>query len=82
MAPTIKAQSLDPSQAFDGPPQIPTIVFNNDTLCISNDLTTFITASTITQSILNDPNKVLRNANTGKNIIKTDVIAFRPYPAP
>lgn len=35
---------------------------------ISQDLTSFIAAGTITQALLDDPNTVLRNASAGLNI--------------
>jgi hypothetical protein len=47
---------------------------------IPQDLSKFITAGTITQDILNDPNNVLRNAIKGQNIIQTIVFTVSTNP--
>lgn len=51
-----------------------------NTLRLPQDLTAFIKAGTITQAILDDPNTVLRNANTGKTINKTTTIQVSTNP--
>jgi hypothetical protein len=47
---------------------------------IPQDLSPFITAGTITQAILNDPNTVLRNHLTGQTIISTTEISISTSP--
>lgn len=54
---------------------------NTDTPRLPQDLTKFITAGTITQAILTDPNTVLRNANVGKTITKTIFFTVSTTPA-
>lgn len=50
---------------------------------IPQDLTAFISQGTITQSILNDPNNVLREANHGLTVLETTRIAISTAaPAP
>jgi hypothetical protein len=48
---------------------------------IPQDLTPFISAGTITQAILDDPNTVLRNHITGQKITATTVISISTNPA-
>jgi hypothetical protein len=52
----------------------------NGTPRIPQDLTPFITAGTITQAILDDPNTVLRNAIAGLHITETTVIQISTSP--
>jgi hypothetical protein len=52
-----------------------------DTARIPQDLTPFISAGTITQEILDDPNTVLRNATGGFNILKTTTISVASNPS-
>jgi hypothetical protein len=56
---------------------------NDDTPRLPQDLSKFIAAGTITQDVLTDPNTKLREANEGKNIIKTEVFTVNaPATAP
>jgi hypothetical protein len=48
---------------------------------IPQDLTSFIAAGTITQAILDDPNKLLRDALAGLHITKTTVISISTAPS-
>jgi len=63
------------------------IRFNSQTANLKNtprlpqDLTSFIAAGTITQTILDDPNEVLRRHIAHQNITKTIVIAISTNPA-
>ncbi len=50
------------------------------TLRIPQNLASFITAGTITQAILDDPNTVLRNAIAGQNIVSTITIEVASAP--
>lgn len=47
---------------------------------IPQDLSPFITAGTITQAILNDPNTVLRNHLSGQHVISTTEISISTSP--
>lgn len=47
---------------------------------LPQDLSKFISAGTITQAILNDPNTVLRNANQGKTITNTTFFTVSTSP--
>ena len=51
-----------------------------NTLRLPQDLTKFINAGTINQTILDDPNTVLSNANIGKSINKTSTIHISTNP--
>lgn len=51
-----------------------------DTRRIPQDLTPFISAGTITQAILNDPNTVLRNSISGLDILTTTEISISTSP--
>ena len=53
---------------------------SEDSLRVPQDLKPFIKEKTITQAILDDPNTVLRNANTGKSITKTITIDISTSP--
>src|SRR5436853_2933140 len=53
---------------------------NGHTAWIPQDLTPFITAGTIMQAILDDPNTVLRNHNHGLNIVATTQISISTAP--
>ena len=53
---------------------------SENTLRLPQDLKPFIKEGTITQAILDDPNTVLRNANTGKSITKTITIQISTSP--
>lgn len=56
-------------------------VSNADTPRIPQDLSKFVTAGTITQAILDDPNTVLRDAIQGQNITQTIVFTVSTSPA-
>ncbi|KAL3605191.1 hypothetical protein FPOAC2_00133 [Fusarium poae] len=49
---------------------------------LPQDLTTFMENGTITQEILNNPNTILANANTGKTIIKNTMFIVSTIPPP
>ena len=53
---------------------------SENSLRVPQDLKPFIKEKTITQAILDDPNTVLRNANTGKSITKTITIDISTSP--
>jgi len=56
---------------------------SNGTARIPQDLTSFITAGTITQAILDDPNKILRDHIASQNIISTTILDISTQqPAP
>ena len=55
-------------------------VASADTARLPQNLDKFNSAKTITQAILDDPNTVLRNANTGKSITKTTEIKITTKP--
>ncbi|TKA79279.1 hypothetical protein B0A55_04244 [Friedmanniomyces simplex] len=83
--PVIPAVDLTPFVIGSSPPiKIPfasQTATNASTPRIPQDLSAFIAAGTITQAILTDPNTVLRNANTGKKIIKTEVFTVSTTPS-
>lgn len=54
---------------------------NPDTARIPQNLASFITAGTIDQAILSDPNEVLRNAIHNLNILETIVITISTAPS-
>lgn len=82
--PKIPKADITPFVINTKPPQL--VPFPNqkanltNTLRLPQDLTTFIKAGTITQAILDDPNTVLRNANTGKSITNTTTIEISTSP--
>ena len=77
-APNIPAVSITPA----GVPPFPSQnAAAGDTWRIPQDLTPFITAGTITQAILDDPNTVLRNAIAGQAITSTTIISIATSPA-
>lgn len=53
---------------------------SENTLRLPQDLKLFIKEGAITQAILDDPNTVLRNANTGKSITKTIIVQISTSP--
>ena len=53
---------------------------NSNTARLPKDLSKFITAGTITQAILNDPNTVLRNDNHGKTITSSTTFTVSTAP--
>lgn len=67
--PTHKIRFASQTATASGTPRIP------------QDLTPFISAGTITQAILDDPNTLLRNAIAGQHIVKTTVISISTSPA-
>lgn len=87
-APTIPPVSITPSPAFDPENPLPPgsirfasqIATNLGTTRIPQDLTSFIAAGTITQAMLDDPNTVLRNRNTGLTITGGSVISISTFP--
>ena len=73
--PTKRLKGVFPSQTAD----------DDHTFRLPQDLTPFITAGTITQDMLDDPNSVLRNRAKNQNITSTTVIQVdtkRPEPLP
>jgi hypothetical protein len=74
-APTIPPVSITPFFINTNPPKLVQFASqtaaNKDTPRIPQDLTNFMNAGTITQSILDDPNTVLRNAIAGQTIKNT-----------
>lgn len=54
---------------------------NDDTARIPQDLTSFISAGTITQAMLTDPNSVLRDHNAGLTISGGSVLSISTSPA-
>lgn len=90
---TIDAQGT--SQTITGAPTIPPVSITppgfgpfpsqtaaaTDTWRIPQHLTSFIAAHTITQTVLDDPNTVLRRAIAGQNISSTTTISVATAPA-
>ena len=82
--PSIGPANITPFKIGSNPP--PFVPFpsqdatSDNTARLPQDLKPFIDAGTITQAILDDPNTVLRNANTGKTIIKTITIKISTSP--
>ncbi|KAL8788276.1 MAG: hypothetical protein Q9195_007373 [Heterodermia aff. obscurata] len=83
--PNIPDVNITPFFIGTNPPQFNRFpnqdVNSKDTLRLPQDLTKFISAGTITQDILNNPNLVLKNANNGKTINKTTTIKIQTNPA-
>jgi hypothetical protein len=82
-APTIPPVSITPfPTAGGGPIRFPSQTATaHGTARIPQDLTSFISAGTITQAILDDPNTVLRNHLIGQKITATTVISIATNPA-
>jgi hypothetical protein len=81
-APTIPAVDITPSFIGGGAFRFPSQnAASNNTFRIPQDLSSFITAGTITQAILDDPNTVLRNAIAGQTITSTTIISISTNPA-
>ena len=83
--PSIPAANITPFIIGSNPPAfVPKFpsqtATSNNTLRLPQDLGPFISKGTITQAILDDPNTVLRNANTGKSITKTTPIQISTSP--
>jgi hypothetical protein len=86
--PTIPPVSINPSVAFDPTATLPLGSFtfpsqdasNAGTARIPQDLGAFLTAGTITQAMLDDPNSVLRNHNVGLTITGGTVISISTSP--
>jgi hypothetical protein len=90
---TICAQGT--AQTFRGKPDIPAVSITpagagrfpsqtaaaGNTWRIPQNLEPFITAGTITQAILDDPNTVLRNVLAGQTILSTTAISIATDPA-
>jgi hypothetical protein len=85
-APTIPAVNITPflTGTSQAPPNL--IVFPSQTAAtagtarIPQDLTSFISAGTITQAMLNDPNTFLRNHISHQTILATTVISIATNP--
>lgn len=81
-APTIPPVDITPIFVGGGPFRFPSQTAAADnTFRIPQDLSAFITARTITQAILDDPNTLLRNAIAGQTITSTTIIAIATSPA-
>ena len=82
--PTILPVSITPFVIGSSPPNLiafaSQIAANSDTPRIPQDLSKFIAAGTITQSILDDPNTVLRDAIAGQTITQTIVFTVATPP--
>jgi hypothetical protein len=83
-APTIPAVDITPFFTTTGKQVVPKFASqtatNNSTPRIPQDLTSFITAGTINQAILDDPNTVIRNAIKGQTIKSTTQISISTSP--
>lgn len=81
--PVIPPVSITPFFTSTGAPQpFPSqTAAAQGTARIPQDLTGFISAGSITQAILNDPNTVLRNHITGQTILSTTTIVISTSPA-
>jgi hypothetical protein len=81
--PTIPVVEITPSQTGGGPfIRFPSqTAATNNTPRIPQDLTSFISAGTITQAILDDPNTVLRDHISSQKIIATTEISISTNPA-
>jgi hypothetical protein len=83
-APTIPPVGITPSPTAGGP----LIRFASQTAAtpgtprIPQDLSSFISAGSITQAILDDPNTVLRNHISGQTITDTTLISIATTPPP
>lgn len=79
--PTIPPVSITPLGP-GGPINFPSqVAAAGDTWRIPQDLSSFITAGTITQPILDDPNTVLRDAIAAQTITSTTIISIATNPA-
>jgi hypothetical protein len=77
-APTIPAVDITPFSTATPTNKIPfpsQKAVEAGTARLPQDLTSFISAGTITQEILDDPNSVLRKATSGFNILSTTTIS-------
>jgi hypothetical protein len=88
-APNIPSVSITPGPAVSpGSPVPPTIPFasqtvtNQGTTRIPQDLTPFITAGTITQAMLDNPNSLLTSHNSGLTITGGTQISVSTSPSP
>ena len=82
--PTIPAVDITPFTTAPPHNKIPfpsQTATNKDTARIPQDLSSFITAGTITQAILDDPNTILRNHIASQNITSTTTIVISTQPA-
>lgn len=68
----------NPANRINFPSQIAT---SNNTERIPQDLSSFISAGTITQAVLDDPNTLLRNHIASQNITSTTIIEISTSPA-
>jgi hypothetical protein len=74
--PTIPPVGITPTLNRGGPIRFASQTASDpNTARIPQDLSAFITAGTITQAILDDPNTVLRNAIASQNIVSTTTIS-------
>ena len=82
-APTIPPVDITPFFTIGGAPNrfISQTAAAAGTARIPQDLTSFISAGTITQAILDDPNTVLRNHISGQKITATTIISVSTSPA-
>jgi len=84
--PTIDPVDITPFVTGSNPRQLVTFpsqtATNQDTFRIPQDLSSFISAGTITQAMLTDPNTVLRDHISKQKIIATTAIAISTAPPP
>lgn len=82
--PTIPAVSITPFITGSNPPTLVPVASQNatnrHTKRLPQDLRPFMSAGTITQAILDDPNTVLRNAIAGQTITNTTVFTVSTNP--
>ncbi len=82
--PTIPAVDITPFSTAPPHNKIPfpsQTAANKDTARIPQDLSSFITAGTITQAILTDPNTILRHHIAAQNITSTTTLSISTQPA-
>jgi hypothetical protein len=80
-APVIPSVPITPHFLGGGPIRFPSqTAAQGGTARIPQDLSSFISAGTITQAILDDPNTVLRNAIAGQTITHTTTIQISTAP--
>jgi hypothetical protein len=82
--PTIPAVDITPFTTAPPHNKIPfpsQTATNKDTARIPQDLSSFITAGTITQAILDDPNTILRNHIASQNITSTTTLVINTEPS-
>ena len=84
--PTIAPVNITPFATGSNPPKLITFpsqtATNQGTPRIPQDLTSFISAGTITQAMLDDPNTVLRNHISKQKITETTAIIITTAPPP